>query len=272
MIISEVSDLRIIEKPLRVVENSRSFYIIRFANTSALSLRMWSVRQPRTLPFGQPNVHIIRCRGSKDYGWDLSYKRYSKDDRKIKEIGLTEIKRPLQGSRSNGTRNLTSTWSYFCNGSCTRHCSSDQEKVEALKESISEFGLYEPIDVLEVEGIYYGFSGCHRFQAHQELGKEKILCRVRKATKQTLKFHLMWFASNTLPVSQGSSYLDQDLVVGYPPVNSNSRIFCTEHGHVLNDEDLQRYFFFNHGNSNFRPHIESFFEVTFSGSSAWNNM
>lgn len=67
----------------------------------------------------------------------------------------------------------------------------DQEKVEALKESISEFGLFEPIDVLEVEGIYYGFSGCHRFQAHQELGKEKILCKVRKATKQTLKFHLM---------------------------------------------------------------------------------
>lgn len=67
----------------------------------------------------------------------------------------------------------------------------DQEKVEALKESISEFGLFEPIDVLEVEGIYYGFSGCHRFQAHQELGKEKILCKVRNATKQTLKFHLM---------------------------------------------------------------------------------
>ena len=114
--------------------------------------------------------------------------------------------------------------------------------------SIEEVGLHEPIDVLEVEGVYYvsgaaeaferqhggrrrrarsractagtparcqvlpsraltparasaqatgvpanaqGFSGCHRFEAHQRLGKETILCRVRKANRQALLFHMM---------------------------------------------------------------------------------
>jgi len=32
-------------------------------------------------------------------------------------------------------------------------------------------GQQEPIDVLEVDGKYYGFSGCHRFEACQRLGK-----------------------------------------------------------------------------------------------------
>lgn len=57
--------------------------------------------------------------------------------------------------------------------------------------SIAKVGLQEPIDVLEVEGVYYGFSGCHRFEAHQRLGKETILCRVRKANRQVLRFHMM---------------------------------------------------------------------------------
>ncbi len=48
----------------------------------------------------------------------------------------------------------------------------------------------EPIDVLEVDGHYYGFSGCHRFAAHQRLGKETILCRVRRAPKSVLAKHI----------------------------------------------------------------------------------
>jgi len=47
----------------------------------------------------------------------------------------------------------------------------------------------EPIDVLEVDGKYYGFSG-HRFEACQRLGKETILARVRKAPRAVLKMHL----------------------------------------------------------------------------------
>lgn len=47
------------------------------------------------------------------------------------------------------------------------------------------------IDVLLVEGQYYGFSGCHRFEAHQRLGLPTIKCRVRRANKQVLKMHMM---------------------------------------------------------------------------------
>lgn len=67
---------------------------------------------------------------------------------------------------------------------------NDQQKVKALMESIQEIGQQEPIDVLEVEGEYYGFSGCHRYEACQRLGKETILARVRKAPRAVLKMHM----------------------------------------------------------------------------------
>ncbi|MBE9211222.1 ParB N-terminal domain-containing protein [Plectonema cf. radiosum LEGE 06105] len=84
---------------------------------------------------------------------------------KVEEIPLNLIKRPLP--RKN-----------------------DAEKVEALMKSITEIGQQEPIDVLEVDGEYYGFSGCHRFEACQRLGKNSIKARVRKAPKSVLKMHL----------------------------------------------------------------------------------
>ncbi len=84
---------------------------------------------------------------------------------KVREIPLNQIRRPLP--RVN-----------------------DQEKVKALMESITEIGQQEPIDVLEVDGQYYGFSGCHRYEACQRLGKETILARVRKAPRSVLKMHL----------------------------------------------------------------------------------
>ncbi|MDJ1178552.1 sulfiredoxin [Roseofilum sp. BLCC_M91] len=67
---------------------------------------------------------------------------------------------------------------------------TDPAKVETLMASIAEIGLQEPIDVLEVEGSYYGFSGCHRYEAHQRLGKETIKCRVRRAPRAVLQRHL----------------------------------------------------------------------------------
>ncbi len=67
---------------------------------------------------------------------------------------------------------------------------NDQAKVQALMESIREIGQQEPIDVLEVDGQYYGFSGCHRFEACTKLGQETILCRVRKAPRSVLQRHL----------------------------------------------------------------------------------
>jgi uncharacterized ParB-like nuclease family protein len=84
---------------------------------------------------------------------------------KVQEIPLQQIHRPLP--RQN-----------------------DAAKVAALMESIRQIGQQEPIEVLEVEGKYYGFSGCHRFEACQRLGKETILCRVRRATRSVLQMHL----------------------------------------------------------------------------------
>ena len=83
----------------------------------------------------------------------------------IKPIPLQQIKRPLY--RQN-----------------------DPDKVKALMISIQEIGLQEPIDVLEVEGEYYGFSGCPRYEACQHLGHQTILARVRRAPKSVLKMHL----------------------------------------------------------------------------------
>jgi uncharacterized ParB-like nuclease family protein len=84
---------------------------------------------------------------------------------KVQEIPLSQIRRPLP--RVN-----------------------DQEKVKSLMESIAEIGQQEPIDVLEVDGQYYGFSGCHRYEACQRLGKDTILARVRKAPRSVLKMHI----------------------------------------------------------------------------------
>ena len=67
---------------------------------------------------------------------------------------------------------------------------NDPAKVAALMESIQEIGLQEPIDILEVEGQYYGFSGCHRYEACTRLGHETIRCNVRRAPKSVLKAHL----------------------------------------------------------------------------------
>ena len=84
---------------------------------------------------------------------------------RVQEIPLQQIHRPLP--RKN-----------------------DPVKVQALMESIQAIGLQEPIDVLEVDGQYYGFSGCHRFEACKRLGKETILARVRKAPRAVLKMHI----------------------------------------------------------------------------------
>ncbi|HEY9849647.1 MAG TPA: sulfiredoxin [Leptolyngbyaceae cyanobacterium] len=67
---------------------------------------------------------------------------------------------------------------------------TDPKKVQALMESIREIGQQEPIDVLEVDGQYYGFSGCHRFEACQRLGQPTIRCKVRKAPRSVLRMHL----------------------------------------------------------------------------------
>ncbi|KAK0578965.1 hypothetical protein LWI29_019134 [Acer saccharum] len=85
----------------------------------------------------------------------------------IVELPLDKIKRPLMRTRTN-----------------------DATKVKELMDSIQEIGLQVPIDVIEVDGAYYGFSGCHRYEAHQRLGLPTIRCKVRRGTKETLRHHL----------------------------------------------------------------------------------
>lgn len=85
----------------------------------------------------------------------------------IVELPLEKIRRPLMRTRSN-----------------------DQNKVKELMDSIRQIGLQVPIDVIEVDGAYYGFSGCHRYEAHQKLGLPTIRCKIRKGTKETLRHHL----------------------------------------------------------------------------------
>ncbi|WVZ82309.1 hypothetical protein U9M48_029584 [Paspalum notatum var. saurae] len=82
----------------------------------------------------------------------------------IMEIPLDKIRRPLMRTRAN-----------------------DPVKVQELMDSIRVIGLQVPIDVLEVDGVYYGFSGCHRYEAHQRLGLPTIRCKVRRGTKETLR-------------------------------------------------------------------------------------
>ncbi|CAO2815230.1 sulfiredoxin, chloroplastic/mitochondrial [Amaranthus tricolor] len=83
------------------------------------------------------------------------------------ELPLDKIRRPLMRTRAN-----------------------DPQKVQELMDSIKEIGLQVPIDVLEVDGVFYGFSGCHRYEAHQRLGLPTIRCKVRRGTKETLRHHL----------------------------------------------------------------------------------
>ena len=67
----------------------------------------------------------------------------------------------------------------------------DEGKVEDLMQSINEIGLQEPIDLIEFEGRFYGFNGCHRFTAHKRLGRTTIEANIRQVDRATFRLHLM---------------------------------------------------------------------------------
>ena len=67
----------------------------------------------------------------------------------------------------------------------------DEAKVAELMKSISDIGLQQPIDLLEVDGKLYGFNGCHRYTAHKRLGLDTIEANVRHVDRATFKLHLM---------------------------------------------------------------------------------
>lgn len=67
----------------------------------------------------------------------------------------------------------------------------DEAKVIALMASIAAVGQQEPIDVLELDGQLWGFNGCHRVAAHERLGLDTIRARVRRATPEVLRLHML---------------------------------------------------------------------------------
>mmetsp|Transcript_15792 Transcript_15792/g.51758 ORF Transcript_15792/g.51758 Transcript_15792/m.51758 type:complete len:163 (-) Transcript_15792:115-603(-) len=86
----------------------------------------------------------------------------------VRAVKVSDIRRPLERTRG-----------------------VDDEKVRALMASIDSEGQQVPIDVLEVEGQLYGFSGCNRYEAVKRLGRETILARVVPSTRQSLRMHLL---------------------------------------------------------------------------------
>jgi uncharacterized ParB-like nuclease family protein len=66
----------------------------------------------------------------------------------------------------------------------------DEAKVADLMAAIAAEGQREPIEVLEVNGRYWGFNGCHRVAAHERLGRSTIRARIRQATPEVLRLHL----------------------------------------------------------------------------------
>ena len=54
--------------------------------------------------------------------------------------------------------------------------------------------LLPPIDVLTVkhnsQTYYFGFGGCHRFQAYERAGLEKVPCKLVPCSKQSLSLYL----------------------------------------------------------------------------------
>ena len=67
----------------------------------------------------------------------------------------------------------------------------DEDKVAELMRSISEIGLREPVDLIEFEGKFYGFNGCHRYTAHKRLGRKTIEANIRQVDRATFRLHLM---------------------------------------------------------------------------------
>ena len=67
----------------------------------------------------------------------------------------------------------------------------DEDKVAELMRSISEIGLREPVDLIEFEGKFYGFNGCHRYTAYKRLGRTTIEANIRQVDRATFRLHLM---------------------------------------------------------------------------------
>ncbi|XP_043475285.1 sulfiredoxin-1 [Leptopilina heterotoma] len=74
----------------------------------------------------------------------------------------------------------------------------NEEKVKSLMKTLQDpetESLVPPVDVLWITGreggdYYYSFGGCHRYTAHQKLGKPTIRAKLIKSTVTDLRSYL----------------------------------------------------------------------------------
>ena len=68
----------------------------------------------------------------------------------------------------------------------------DYCKVDSLMETIeNNYDAVPPLEALQSpSGRLYVFGGCHRFEAHKRLGRDKIKVNIRQATPLMLQLYL----------------------------------------------------------------------------------